>query len=133
MSFFEFTSNDREFQRRLDLLEAALDEEAAGALDWFGELVENDAVRTHPWQNRTGLLQSRIRRTQVRGRFTSEAGAEITVLGDTYYGGFLEDSPQPPFLRDWSYLRPSFMRVESSFRSIFDAHMRTAISRAGWE
>ena len=106
---------------------AALDEEMAAAMTEATRVVADDAAAQHPYQNRTGRLQSRtvpglVRGLASRGRVTGE------VLGDTRYGSFVNDGTERN--RAYPFLEPAAARKETEVDALFGAALERAAQRA---
>lgn len=93
----------------VNAMERAVEQGLPFALADGGELVASEAKQNHPYQNRTGKLESRTRLKSVRGSL--RAGYTVEVVGDTKYGAFVEfgtsRSAAYPFLRPAWYRRQS--------------------------
>lgn len=108
---------------------ARLDEEIArGALEG-ARIVAEEAAAHHPYQNRTGRLQSRTQAGRVTG-IASRGTVRAEVLGDTFYGGFVEHGTSRN--RPYPYLGPAWIRREEDFARVIDAALERGLRRA-WE
>lgn len=106
---------------------AALDVEMPAAMGTATRAVADEAAARHPYQNRTGRLQSRtvpgiVTGLASRGRVTGQ------VLGDTRYGSFVNDGTSRN--RPYPFLEPALARKEGEVDAIFDAALERAAARA---
>lgn len=108
-------------------LSAAIEQELPkGALEG-ARVVAEEAATNHPYTNRTGRLQSRTQAGRVRGS-ALRGLIRAEVLGDTRYGGFVEDGTSRS--RPYPYLAPAWRRREPDFARALDASLELAALRA---
>lgn len=105
---------------------AAVDEEVASGALQGARVVAEEAATNHPYQNRTGRLQSRTQAGTVSGR-ASRGGVQVEVLGDTRYGSFVEEGTSRN--RPYPYLAPAWARREGDFARIIDAAIERGFER----
>lgn len=108
-------------------LSAAIEQELPkGALEG-ARVVAEEAATNHPYTNRTGRLQSRTQAGRVRGS-ALRGLIRAEVLGDTRYGGFVEDGTSRS--RPYPYLAPAWRRREPDFARALEASLELAALRA---
>ncbi len=108
-------------------LSAAIEQELPkGALEG-ARVVAEEAATNHPYTNRTGRLQSRTQAGRVRGS-ALRGLIRAEVLGDTRYGGFVEDGTSRS--RPYPYLAPAWRRREPDFARAIEASLELAALRA---
>ena len=111
-------------------LEASLDEELRrGGVEAAG-VVADAARASHPYTNRTGSLEGHT----VPGRTSGSVryGFSFRVVGETRYGGYLEEGTRRLGQR-FVFLRPAFERVQDRVAQTLEASMDRAAERAGWK
>ena len=106
---------------------ASLDEEVPAAMNAAARLVADDAANQHPYQNRTGRLQSRTVPGVVRG-LVSRGLVTGEVLGDTPYGSFVDQGTSRN--RPYPFLEPAFARKEPEVDALLDNALERAATRA---
>lgn len=105
---------------------AAIDEEVdRGALEG-ARVVAEQAATVHPYTNRTGTLQRRTQAGTVSGR-ASRGKVSVDVLGDTPYGGFVEDGTSRS--RAYPYLAPAWRAKQEDFARIVDGALERGLAR----
>lgn len=108
-------------------MSAAIEQELPkGALEG-ARVVAEEAATNHPYTNRTGRLQSRTQAGRVRGS-ALRGLIRAEVLGDTRYGGFVEDGTSRS--RPYPYLAPAWRRREPDFARAIEASLELAALRA---
>lgn len=113
--------------RAIAELSAAIEQELPkGALEG-ARVVAEEAATNHPYTNRTGRLQSRTQAGRVRGS-ALRGLIRAEVLGDTRYGGFVEDGTSRN--RPYPYLAPAWRRREPDFARALEASLELAARRA---
>lgn len=112
-------------QAEVERLELALNQQVAQALRAITGRVAEEARNTHPYQNRTGLLESQTRPGALTGTFLN-GDLEALVLGDTPYGEFLEERPE------YAFLQPALDRVMPETDAILQQGVDEAARLAGW-
>jgi len=112
-------------------LASALDEECLrGGVEAAG-VVADEARRSHPYENRTGQLEARTVPGRVRGRVSADT-LRIQVVGETRYGGYLEEGTTRLGQR-FVFLRPAYARAEDRVVRAIEDSMTRAAERAGWK
>lgn len=107
----------------------AIDEELFAAFHEIARRVAQEARANHPYQNRTGTLESRTLPGPVTGRasqgtLTAEVGAYTGYAGYVEYG---TSHAQP-----YPFLHPAAEKIEEESERIIDEALRQALSRMGW-
>lgn len=108
---------------------ARIDEEVSRGALMGARIVAEEAATNHPYTNRTGRLQNRTQAGRVMG-LASRGNVRVDVLGDTFYGGFVEHGTSRN--RPYPYLRPAWQRREEDFARVIDAALAQGLRRA-WE
>lgn len=106
---------------------AALDVEMPAAMLDATRTVADDAAAKHPYQNRTGRLQSRTVAGAVTG-LASRGRVSGQVLGDTRYGSFVNDGTSRN--RPYPFLEPALVRKLPEVEARLDEGLQRAADRA---
>lgn len=105
---------------------ASIDGAVADGVLSGARIVAEEAASRHPYQNRTGLLQSRTQAGRVTGQ-ASRGRVSVSVLGDTRYGSFVEEGTSRS--RPYPYLAPAWERREEDFARAVDAALEQGLMR----
>jgi hypothetical protein len=107
-------------------LEREIESSVEAALLRMGDDVASVAKATHPYQNRTGLLEKNTEGFSVlAGNFWRDS-LEGGVIAATDYASFVDDRPE------FAFLEPAWRLYEPQAEVRLDAALSLAAERAGW-